>query len=109
MNILIAPFVNALFGFYYLTHNLGWAIIIVTILIRIILLPLVMPSLKSAAKMRELQPKLNKLKEKFKGDKTTSDTLDQHIDISDDEPNTNMKTDKQLKNLSKKSIINKSN
>lgn len=69
MNIFIAPFVNALFGFYYLTHNLGWAIIIVTILIRLILLPLVMPSLKSAEKMRLLQPKLRKLKEKFKGDK----------------------------------------
>ena len=69
MNILIAPFVNALFGFYYLTHNLGWAIIIVTILIRLVLMPLVIPSMKSAVKMRELQPKLNKLKEKFKGDK----------------------------------------
>jgi hypothetical protein len=46
---------------------------------------------------------------KLKGDKTVSNTLDQHIDISDNEPNTNMKTDKQLKNLSKKSIINKSN
>ena len=69
MNIFIAPFVNALFGFYYLTHNLGWAIVIVTILIRLVLLPLVLPSLRSAAKMRELQPKLNKLKEKFSGDK----------------------------------------
>ena len=69
MNILIAPFVNALFGFYYLTHNLGWSIVIVTIIIRVILMPLVMPSLKAASKMRELQPKLNKLKEKFKGDK----------------------------------------
>lgn len=69
MNILIAPFVNALFGFYYLTHSLGWSIVIVTILIRVILMPLVMPSLRSASKMREIQPKLNKLKEKFKGDK----------------------------------------
>lgn len=69
MNIFIAPFVNALFGFYYLTHNLGWSIVIVTIIIRVILMPLVMPSLKAASKMRELQPKLNKLKEKFKGDK----------------------------------------
>lgn len=42
-------------------------------------------------------------------DKTVTNTLDKHIDVSDNEPNTNMKTDRHLKNLSKKSIINKSN
>ena len=65
MNIFIAPFVNALFGLYYLLHNLGWAVVTVTILIRLILMPLVLPSLKSAEKMRLLQPKLKKLQEKF--------------------------------------------
>jgi len=69
MNLLIAPFVNALFGFYYLLGNLGWSIIVVTVLIRIILLPLVIPSLKSADKMRLLQPKLKKLQEKYGKDK----------------------------------------
>ena len=69
MNLLIAPFVNALFGFYYLLGNLGWSIIVVTILIRLLLLPLIWPSLKSASKIRELQPKLNKLKEKYGSDK----------------------------------------
>ena len=69
MNILIAPFVNALFGFYYLTGNLGWSVIIVTLLVKFILLPLVVPSLKSAQKMRELQPRLKKLQEKYKDDK----------------------------------------
>jgi YidC/Oxa1 family membrane protein insertase len=65
MNLFIAPFVNALFGVYYLVGNLGLAIILVTVLIRLVLLPLMLPSLKSAEKMKELQPKLNKLKEKF--------------------------------------------
>ena len=69
MNIFVAPFVNALFGFYYLVGNLGWSVIIVTVLIRIILFPLLWPSLKSAKKTRELQPKLKKLQEKYKGDK----------------------------------------
>jgi YidC/Oxa1 family membrane protein insertase len=69
MNLFIAPFVNALFGFYYLLGNLGLSIIVVTILIRLILLPLLWPSLKSASKIRELQPKLNKLKEKYGSDK----------------------------------------
>lgn len=69
MNLLIAPFVNALFGFYYLLGNFGWSIVVVTILIRLLLLPLIWPSLKSAAKIKDLQPKLNKLKEKYGSDK----------------------------------------
>jgi len=69
MNLFIAPFVNALFGVYYLVGNLGLAIILVTVLIRLVLLPLMLPSLKSAEKMKELQPKLNKLKEKYGADK----------------------------------------
>jgi len=69
MNIFVAPFVNALFGFYYLVGNLGWSVVIVTVLIRILLFPLLWPSLKSAKKTRELQPKLKKLQEKYKNDK----------------------------------------
>ncbi|MGI5841121.1 MAG: YidC/Oxa1 family membrane protein insertase [Patescibacteria group bacterium] len=69
MNIFISPFVNALFGIYYLIGNLGWAVVIITILIRLLLLPLVLPSLKSAKKMRDLQPRLKKLQEKYKNDK----------------------------------------
>lgn len=69
MNIFVAPFVNALFGFYYLLGNLGWSVVVVTVLIRILLFPLLWPSLKSAKKTRELQPKLKKLQEKYKGDK----------------------------------------
>ncbi|MFA6184559.1 MAG: YidC/Oxa1 family membrane protein insertase [Candidatus Shapirobacteria bacterium] len=69
MNLFLAPFVNALFAVYYMVGNFGLAIIIVTLVIRLVLLPLVMPSLKSAKRIRELQPKLNKLKEKFGKDK----------------------------------------
>jgi YidC/Oxa1 family membrane protein insertase len=69
MNLFLAPFINALFGVNYLVGNFGLAVIIVTILIRLILLPLVMPSLKSAQRIRELQPKLNKLKERYGKDK----------------------------------------
>jgi YidC/Oxa1 family membrane protein insertase len=65
MNILLAPFVNALFGFYYLVGNLGWSVVLVTVVIRLILMPLVVPSLKSAKKMNELQPKLKKLQQQY--------------------------------------------
>lgn len=34
------------------------------------------------------------ISKKMKGDKTVINTLDQHIDVSDNEPNTNMKIDK---------------
>lgn len=46
----------------------------------------------------------NKLK-----DKTVKNTLDKNVETSDDQKNANTKTDKQLKTLSKKSLINKSN
>lgn len=69
MNLFTAPFVNALFGLYYLVGNFGVAVILVTIIIKLILFPLVWPSLKSANKIREIQPKLNKLKEKYGKDK----------------------------------------
>lgn len=69
MNIFIAPFVNALFGFYYLFGNLGWSIIVVTVIIRLLLMPLVWPSLRSSQKMQALQPKLKKLQEKYGKDR----------------------------------------
>ena len=69
MNILISPFVNLIFGAYYLVGSLGWAVIVVTVLIRLVLLPLLLPCLKSANKIRELQPKLKKLQEKYQKDK----------------------------------------
>jgi len=69
MNFFIPPFVNALMGFYQLLGNLGWSVIIVTILIKLILFPLIWPSLKSAKKMTALQPKLKKLQEKYGKDK----------------------------------------
>jgi hypothetical protein len=65
MNLFIAPFVNALFACYYLVGNFGWAIVLVTAVLKLILFPLIWPSLKSANKTREVQPKLNKLKEHY--------------------------------------------
>jgi YidC/Oxa1 family membrane protein insertase len=69
MNIFVAPFVNALVGLYYFFGNFGWAVIAITVIIRILLLPLVMPTLRSSKKMMLLQPKLKKIQEEFKNDK----------------------------------------
>ncbi len=50
-------------------NNLGITIIVFTILVRLVLLPLTLPSIKSSKKIQELQPELNKLKEKHGKDK----------------------------------------
>ncbi len=49
--------------------NYGIVIIIFSVLVKVIFYPLSLRSTKSALKMQELQPKMAKLKEKFKDDK----------------------------------------
>lgn len=56
---------QALYFFYHLFGgNLGFSIIALTILVKLILLPLLIPSIKSAKKMQDLKPHLDKLKAK---------------------------------------------
>lgn len=52
---------------YSFTGNYGWAIILLTIIIRMILLPLTMQSYYSMKEMQKLQPKLKKIQERYKG------------------------------------------
>lgn len=64
------PLVNALIFLYnFLGQNLGLAIIGLTVVIRGLLTPLTLPSLKSGQKMKDLQPELTKLKEQYGKDK----------------------------------------
>lgn len=49
--------------------NYGFAIIVLTILVRIVTAPLTTKQMKSMERMRALQPKLTELKEKFADDK----------------------------------------
>jgi YidC/Oxa1 family membrane protein insertase len=49
--------------------NYGFAIIIFTVLVKLLLLPLTVKQLKASAKMQELQPKLMELQKKYKNDK----------------------------------------
>lgn len=67
--ILYIPFYNLLIFFAWLTHgSIGWAIIIVTILIRLLLLAPSLKAVKATTKLQALQPKMNEIKEKYKGD-----------------------------------------
>ncbi len=51
----------------HLTHNFGWAIVLVTIGINILMFPLKISSVKSAKRMQALQPQINAINERFKG------------------------------------------
>src|SRR6185437_8214154 len=53
-------------SFKELLGSYGPAIIAVTIIIRLVLLPLMVKQAKSSKKMQEIQPELNALKEKYK-------------------------------------------
>ena len=50
-----------------LVHNYGWAIVVATVIINILLLPLKYTSLKSMKKMSSLQPQIAAINDKYKG------------------------------------------
>jgi YidC/Oxa1 family membrane protein insertase len=50
------------------TNSYGWAIILLTLAVRIIVWPLVVKSTQSMQRMSKLQPKLNELKNRYKSD-----------------------------------------
>ncbi len=51
---------------YDIAGNYGWAIIFLTVIIRMILLPLTMQSYYSMKAMQQLQPKLKKIQERYR-------------------------------------------
>src|SRR3954464_7653993 len=69
--IIIQPIFNLLVLIYALIpgHNFGLAIVIFTVLVRLILWPLVKKQLNHAKAMRELAPEIKKIKAAAKGDR----------------------------------------
>lgn len=59
---IIIPVFNFITSF---VSNFGWAILILTLVIRILLAPLTYSSYKSGAKMKVLRPELDELKKKY--------------------------------------------
>ncbi len=55
--------------FYNLIHNWGVAIILLTVLVKLLLFPLTAKSVRSMNEMRKLQPEIEKLKAKFGSDR----------------------------------------
>lgn len=63
------PLFYTLVWLYGFLGNYGLAILAITLLLRVALFPLANKSFKSMQRMRELQPQLNALKERYKDDK----------------------------------------
>jgi YidC/Oxa1 family membrane protein insertase len=68
-DIIAKPLLYVLRFFEKFLHNYGLAIIVLTILVKILFWPLTHKSYKSMGEMKKLQPRLMKLKEKYKNDR----------------------------------------
>jgi YidC/Oxa1 family membrane protein insertase len=68
---IVQPVINLLVLIYALLpgHNFGMAIILFTIVVRLLMWPLVKKQLHHAKAMRELQPELKRIKKESKGDR----------------------------------------
>jgi YidC/Oxa1 family membrane protein insertase len=67
-SVIARPLFWVLKFFYGFLGNYGWAIIFLTLVVRIPFLPLVSKGQRSMKKLQELQPKMNEVKEKYKKD-----------------------------------------
>jgi len=67
-SILYQPLFNLLIWFYNIVpfHDIGLAIILITIIIKILLYPFSLKSIKAQKVLQELQPKINELRVKYK-------------------------------------------
>lgn len=63
---VVWPLVSLINTFKELMGSYGFAIIVVTIIIRLVLLPLMIKQAKSSKSMQEIQPELKELKTKYK-------------------------------------------
>lgn len=75
--LIVQPIFNVLVIIYALLpgHNFGLALILFTVLIRMVMWPLVKKQLHHAKAMRALQPELKRIKKESKGDRAKEQTL----------------------------------
>ena len=69
LTIIATPLFWVMSLFYAWTHNWGVAIILLTVLIKLIFFPLSAASYRSMAKMRVVAPKLEKIKQQYADDR----------------------------------------
>ena len=66
---LFELFSTVLTGFYAVVHSYGLAIILLTLAVRIVLLPLSIKQTRSMREMQRIQPEVKKLQAKYKGNR----------------------------------------
>jgi YidC/Oxa1 family membrane protein insertase len=73
MEGILDPITSVLLWILERVHSLGlnwgWSIVILTVIVRIVLLPLTYKQMKSMRAIQALQPHLKELQEKYKGDR----------------------------------------
>ncbi len=67
-SIIARPLFWVLKLFYRFVGNYGWAIILLTIVVRVPFIPLINKGQTSMKKMQDIQPKMNEIREKYKND-----------------------------------------
>jgi len=67
-SFLSKPFFHIILAIHNAIGNWGWAIIIFTLLVKLILFPLSYKGMMSMQKLKDLAPKMKDLKAKYKGD-----------------------------------------
>ncbi len=67
--IIVRPIVNILFVIFNLVHDFGLAIIMLTILVKLLMWPLMKKQLNQTRLIRKLQPKLTEIKKNCKGNR----------------------------------------
>ena len=75
--LIVRPIFNLLVLVYTLIpgHNFGLALIVFTIIIRLLMWPMVKRSLRQTKVMRKMQPELRRIKKEAKGDKQKEQQL----------------------------------
>jgi YidC/Oxa1 family membrane protein insertase len=67
-SIIARPIFWLLKKIYSVVGNYGWAIVVLTIVLRVPFIPIVNKGQKSMKKLQELQPRMQEVKEKYKND-----------------------------------------
>ena len=74
LTILAKPMFTFMTWLYTLVGNWGWTIVLLTVIIKLILYPLSASSYRSMAKMKNVAPRMQALKEKFGDDRQKLNT-----------------------------------
>ena len=69
MGVIAQPFGYFLKLLYETFGNYGWALIVFTVIVNLLILPLTLKQQKSTAEMQKVQPKINEIQKKYANDK----------------------------------------